>query len=116
MTRNDHYTWTPAPAWMQGADLIADLSTDTEDVILAFTVDTYDAGEINPSFSVKIGDDWYDTMNTIDWPEVERYIPRAEWHEPCTSASTAPRPAPPTRPSPTRSPPTRSSSASRRDR
>lgn len=28
---------------MQGADLIADLSTDTEDVILAFTVDTYDA-------------------------------------------------------------------------
>lgn len=56
----------PAPAWMQGADLIADLSTDTEDVILAFTVDTYDAGEINPSFSVKIGEDWYDTMNTID--------------------------------------------------
>ena len=82
MTRNDHYTWTPAPAWMQGADLIADLSTDTEDVILAFTVDTYDAGEINPSFSVKIGEDWYDTMNTIDWPEVERYIPRAEWPEP----------------------------------
>ena len=61
MTRNDHYTWTPAPAWMQGADLIADLSTDTEDVILAFTVDTYDACEINPSFSIKIGDDWYDT-------------------------------------------------------
>ena len=79
MTRNDHYNWTPAPAWMQGADLIADLSTDTEDVILAFTVDTYDAGEINPSFSVKIGEDWYDTMNTIDWPEVERYIPRDEW-------------------------------------
>ena len=82
MARNDHYNWTPAPAWMQGADLIADLSTGEEDLILAFTVDTYDAGEINPSFSVKIGEDWYDTMNTIDWPEVERYIPRSEWPEP----------------------------------
>lgn len=79
MTRNDHYAWTIAPAWTQGADLIADLSTDTEDVILAFTVDTYDAGEINPSFSVKIGEDWYDTMNTLDWPTVERFIPRNEW-------------------------------------
>ena len=58
MTRNDRYNWTPAPAWMPGADLIADLSTDAKDVILAFTVDTYDAGEINPSFSVKIGEDW----------------------------------------------------------
>lgn len=82
MTRNDHYTWTVAPAWMQGADLIADLTTGDEDLILAFTVDTYDAGEINPSFSVKIGEEWYDTMNTIDWPTVERYIPRAEWPEP----------------------------------
>nr|DAN63244.1 MAG TPA: hypothetical protein [Caudoviricetes sp.] len=91
MTRNDHYTWTPAPAWMQGADLIADLSTDAEDVILAFTVDTYDAGEINPSFSVKIGDDWYDTMNTIDWPEVERRIPRDEWPLPMYAGVRGPK-------------------------
>lgn len=91
MTRNDHYTWTPAPAWMQGADLIADLSTDTEDVILAFTVDTYDAGEINPSFSVKIGEDWYDTMNTIDWPEVEQYIPRDEWPLPMYAGARGPK-------------------------
>ena len=75
---------------MQGADLIADLSTDTEDVILAFTVDTYDAGEINPSFSVKIGDDWYDTMNTIDWPTIEKYIPRGEWPAPMYAGQHGP--------------------------
>ena len=98
MTRNDRYNWTPAPAWMQGADLIADLTTDTEDVILAFTIDTYDAGEINPSFSVKIGEEWYDTMNTIDWPEVEQYIPRAEWPLPMYVGPRRPQPRPPDKP------------------
>lgn len=91
MTRNDHYTWTVAPAWMQGADLIADLSTDEEDLILAFTVDTYDAGEINPSFSVKIGEEWYDTMNTVDWPTVEKYIPRSEWPLPMYAGARGPK-------------------------
>lgn len=91
MTRNDHYAWTIAPTWMQGADLIADLSTDAEDVILAFTVDTYDTDEINPSFSVKIGDDWYDTMNTLDWPTVERFIPRSEWPLPMYAGMRGPK-------------------------
>ena len=75
------YTWTEAPAWMPGAVLYTDLSTDEKRVEIGFYID-YADGEINPSFSINEDVDWVSTDSTADWPAIEKYIPRSEWPEP----------------------------------
>ena len=76
-----NFNWTEAPAWVPGAALYTDLSTDEKCVEIGFYID-YADGEIDPSFSINENGDWFSTDSTEDWPRVEKYIPRSEWPEP----------------------------------
>lgn len=75
-----NFNWGKAPYIYEDCDLIADLSTDEETVILLFGADIFD-GEIKAEFVIQIGREVYSTNSTADWPMIEKFIPRSEWPE-----------------------------------
>lgn len=74
------FNWEKAPYFYEGCDLIADLSTEDETILILFGADTFD-WEIRAEFVVRVGRESYSTNNTADWPMVEKFIPRSEWPE-----------------------------------